>query len=272
MSNNKRYYWLKLTENFFEDDTIIYIESQPNGHKYINFYLKLCLKSLKTEGKLMRFVGENLIPYEIESLARLTNCEIDTVRAAMQLFEAIGIIQVLDTGAIYLTQIEEMVGSETDKARSMRRIRAEKNMQVTEGNIVTPMLPKCYPEYRDKSIENRDKSIEDTEYIISDEMNDTEYTASDEAVPDRFMNVYFYFLRKYQETFNKPHDQLSESALQKVLKAFQNEDITNEYIDVYFGSDEHKGLIGESDGSIFHFINPTVMDLCRARVAGSCYT
>ena len=89
MSNNKRYYWLKLTENFFEDDTIIYIESQPNGHKYINFYLKLCLKSLKTDGKLMRFVGENLIPYEIESLARLTNCEIDTVRAAMQLFEAI---------------------------------------------------------------------------------------------------------------------------------------------------------------------------------------
>ncbi len=115
-------------------------------------------------------------------------------------------------------------------------------------------------------------SIEDTEYIISDEMNATEYTASDEAVPDEFMNVYFYFLRKYQETFNKPHNQLSASALQKVLKAFQDEDITNEYVDIYFGSDEHKGLIGESDGSIFHFINPTVMDLCRARVAGSCYT
>lgn len=115
-------------------------------------------------------------------------------------------------------------------------------------------------------------SIENTEYIISDEMNDTEYTASDEAVPDRFMNVYFYFLRKYQETFHKPHDQLSASALQKVLKAFQNEDITNEYIDVYFGSDEQKGLIGESNGSIFHFISPTVMDLCRTRVAGSCYT
>lgn len=115
-------------------------------------------------------------------------------------------------------------------------------------------------------------SIENTEYIISAEMNDTEYTASNEAVPDEFMNVYFYFLRKYQETFNKPHDQLNASALQKVLKAFQDEDITNEYVDAYFGNDEHKGLRGESDGSIFHFISPSVMDLCRTRVAGSCYT
>ena len=108
--------------------------------------------------------------------------------------------------------------------------------------------------------------------IGKDSIENTEYTASGEAVPDRFMNVYFYFVRKYQETFNKPHDQLSASALQKVLKAFQDEDITNEYVDVYFGSDEHKGLIGESDGSIFHFISPNVMDLCRIRVAGSCYT
>ena len=112
----------------------------------------------------------------------------------------------------------------------------------------------------------------DKDSIGKNSIENTEYIISDEAVPDEFMNVYFYFLRKYQETFNKPHDMLSVTALQKVLKAFQAEDITNEYVDVYFGSDEHKGLRGESDGSIFHFISPTVMDLCRTRVAGSCYT
>ena len=133
---NKKYYWLKLTENFFDEDTIIYIESQENGEKYSNFYLKLCLKSLRTDGKLIRLVGENFIPYDIKSLARLTNCEIDTVRAAMQLFEAIGIIQILDTGEIYLTQVKEMVGSETDKAKIMRRLRAEKAQQMAIGNNV----------------------------------------------------------------------------------------------------------------------------------------
>ena len=158
---NKKYYWLKLTENFFDEDTIIYIESQENGEKYSNFYLKLCLKSLRTDGKLIRLVGENFIPYDIKSLARLTNCEIDTVRAAMQLFEAIGIIQILDTGEIYLTQVKEMVGSETDKAKIMRRLRAEKAQQMAIGNNVTGVLPECYTEIRDKSIEL--KSIDNKE-------------------------------------------------------------------------------------------------------------
>lgn len=167
MTDNKRYYWLKLTESFFDDDTILYIESQDNGEKYSNFYLKLCLKSLRTNGRLIRLVGENFMPYDVKSLARLTNCEIDTVRAAMQLFESIGIVQILDTGEIYLTQVKEMVGSETDRAKSMRRIRAEKAQQITEGNNVTPMLPQCYPEYRDKSIEI--KSIDNKEKNIKKE-------------------------------------------------------------------------------------------------------
>ena len=49
MSENKRFYWLKLQEDFFEDDTIDFIESQENGEKYCLFYLKLCLKALKSE-------------------------------------------------------------------------------------------------------------------------------------------------------------------------------------------------------------------------------
>ena len=50
MGENKRYYWLKLQENFFDDDTIDFIESQESGEKYVLFYLKLCLKALKNEG------------------------------------------------------------------------------------------------------------------------------------------------------------------------------------------------------------------------------
>ena len=56
MSDNKRFYWLKLKEDFFDDETIRYIEEQENGIKYSNFYLKLCLKSLRTDGKLIRLV------------------------------------------------------------------------------------------------------------------------------------------------------------------------------------------------------------------------
>ncbi len=43
MSKNKKYYWLKLKEDFFERDEIKIIESQKNGKDYINFYFKLLL-------------------------------------------------------------------------------------------------------------------------------------------------------------------------------------------------------------------------------------
>lgn len=137
MSESKKYYWLKLKSDFFDDDTIKFIEEQENGIKYSNFYLKLCLKSLKTDGKLIRLVGETLIPYDINSLSKLTGVEFDTVRSAMQLFESIGLIKILESGEIYLSQIDELIGSETDKAQIMRRIRAEKKI----GNNVTQMLP-----------------------------------------------------------------------------------------------------------------------------------
>lgn len=122
--SNKRYYWLKLNENFFEDDTVAWIEEQDNGKDYIIFYLKLCLKSLTDDGYLIRYVGEKLIPYDIKALSKLTNTDYDTVKVAMNLFLEVGIISQLDSGELYLNQINEMIGSETDAAQRKRKQRA----------------------------------------------------------------------------------------------------------------------------------------------------
>ncbi len=170
MTKTKRYYWLKLPEDFFDDETIRYIEEQDNGVAYTNFYLKLCLKALKTDGVLMRLVGEKYLPYDFSSLARLTGTPVDTVRSALFLFQKIGLVTVTDSQGIYLKQLSEMVGSETDKAKLMRKKRAEKTLEIENGNNVTSIsnevtrnsnnvtlngniVEKCYPEYRDKSIE-----------------------------------------------------------------------------------------------------------------------
>ena len=156
MSENKRYYWLKLKEDFFEDDTIQWLEEQENGTEYTLFYLKLCLKSLKTEGSMMRYVGERMMPYDKKALAKITNTDIDTVVVAMELFKSIGLIDVYETGEIFLKQISEMTGSETSKAELMRRKRARDSM----SNNVTALLPdvtETLPRVRDRE---RDKEIE----------------------------------------------------------------------------------------------------------------
>lgn len=167
----KKYYWLKLKEDFFDDDTIEWIEDQPNGSTYALFYLKLCLKSLKTNGVLIRNVGDMLIPYDAKKLGEVTRTDVDTVRVAMELFQKIGLIQILENGEIFLSQLENMVGSETSKAQLMRNKRARDKQKALEepkkdgGNNVTSALPNCYTEIeiekeKEKDIE-KEKELTD---------------------------------------------------------------------------------------------------------------
>ena len=125
---DKKYYWLKLKEDFFEEDTLAWLEEQTNGKEYCLFYLKLCLKSLKTNGILIRNVGQILIPYDVKKLGEITKTDIDTVTVAMELFKKIGLIQILDNGEIYITQLEQMVGSETKWAKYKKKERELKKL------------------------------------------------------------------------------------------------------------------------------------------------
>ncbi len=138
----KKYYWMKLREDFFDDDAIEWLEEQPKGKEYALFYLKLCLKSLKTNGLLIRTVGTILVPYDTKKLADITKTDYDTAIVAMELLKNIGLVEILETGEICLPRMEEMIGSETDKAVLMRKLRAQKNL--IEGNNVTQMLPDSY--------------------------------------------------------------------------------------------------------------------------------
>lgn len=162
MDDSKRYYWLKLKEDFFEDDTIQWLEEQENGKEYTLFYLKLCLKSLSLDGKIVRIVGETLIPYDKKALAKVTNTDLDTVTVAMNLFVQIGLIDIMDTGAIYMKQIDEMVGSETNAAIRKRKYR----QTIEQGDNVPKLSQRSPTENRDKSLESREKSLEKEKHIV----------------------------------------------------------------------------------------------------------
>lgn len=168
MSENRRYYWLKLQENFFEDDTIDYIESQENGEKYVLFYLKLCLKALKNEGKLIRYVGELLLPYDAVGIAKLTKTDVDIVRSALVLFDNIGLIKRLETGEIYLTQLNEMVGTETSAAQRKRKQRIrEKTVQEIGCDNVTLMSQNGHTDIEIDIDKELDKEIESEEFATN---------------------------------------------------------------------------------------------------------
>jgi len=75
MTEEKRYYWLKLKRDFFKRHDIQIIESVPNGKDYVLFYLKLLAESIDHEG-LLRF--NDLIPYSEQMLSTITNSTLAT--------------------------------------------------------------------------------------------------------------------------------------------------------------------------------------------------
>ena len=120
MADNKKYYYLKLKENFFESDEAIILESMPDGYIYSNILLKLYLRSLKNNGLLM---FNNLIPYNTQMLATITRHQVGTVEKAIQIFQQLKLIEILDNGAIYMSNIQNFVGkssSEGDRKRAKR--------------------------------------------------------------------------------------------------------------------------------------------------------
>lgn len=182
MAKDKKYYWLKMKEDFFEEDTIQWLEEQENGKEYCLFYLKLCLKSLKTNGILIRNVGQILLPYDVKKLASMTNTNLDTVRIAMEVFKKIGLVQILENGEIYLAQLENMVGSESEWAKKKRQQRL--NAKIKDN--VHQLSPKCPTEIEIETeidIENRDKDIEIETTIIkgscSDNFNEIDISFED---------------------------------------------------------------------------------------------
>lgn len=151
---NKRYYWLKLKNDFFEGDEINWLEEQENGAVYILFYLKLCLRSLRSDGVLMRRVGKMEIPYDTKKLAEITGTPLPAAETAMALLTSAGLVEVQENGALFMPQMEDMTGSETERAAIMRKYRTPKTekenhsedsdreieVQSSNHNVIT-MLP-----------------------------------------------------------------------------------------------------------------------------------
>ena len=130
---NKKYYWLKLKRDFFKRHDIRIIEEMPNGKDYILFYLKLLLESIDHEGNL-RF--SDAIPYNEQMLSVVTNTNVDIVKAAMNLFIELNMIEVFDDQTIYMNEVEKLIGSETKWAEKKRLQRAK------EDNVLD-VSPKC---------------------------------------------------------------------------------------------------------------------------------
>ena len=126
MSEAKKYFWLRLTRDFFKRHDVRIIESY--GKEYVLFYLKLLCESIDHEGNL-RFSED--IPYTEEMLASITNTERSVAEKAIKALTDLKLMEVKEDGTFFLPKITEMIGSESDWAKKKREYRD--NPRTSEG-------------------------------------------------------------------------------------------------------------------------------------------
>ena len=168
LSDNKKYYYIRLKDSFFDSDEMKVMESMKDGYLYGNILLKLYLRSLKNDGCLM--LNER-IPYNAEMLATITGHQVGTVKQALTVFKDLGLIEVLDNGAIYMLDIQNFIGngsSDGDSKRANRRGIADK-CPTNVRQMSTRDIDRVRERDRDKDRnKDRDKDRDrDTENIIS---------------------------------------------------------------------------------------------------------
>ncbi|SFA70713.1 phage replisome organizer N-terminal domain-containing protein [Clostridium frigidicarnis] len=147
MADNKKYYYLKIKDNFYDTEDIKLLQSMENGYMYSDILMKLYLKSLKNNGKL---VFKDHIPYNPKMIATITGHNSVIVEKALSIFKDLGLIEILDNGAIYMLDIQNFIGkssSEGDRKREYRKkIEAEKNNTLLIGQVSGQMSDEHPPE------------------------------------------------------------------------------------------------------------------------------
>lgn len=230
---NTKFYWLQLKEDFFDDDAIQWLEEQkPNGRDYAYFYLKLCLKSLRTNGILIRNVGEILIPYDNEKLAELTKIDFDTVTVAMELLKKIGLVKILGNGEIYISQIESLIGK-----KSIGAFKKQQQRMLGSGQEVDNCPPDIEIELeiekeieidKDKTVKNEskkqknknDEKIHFAEFVA---MTNTEYEKLVSAHGKKFADQCITILDNYKGSKGKRYKNDYRAILSWVVDKVQKE-------------------------------------------------
>lgn len=231
---SKKYYWIKLKTDFFDEPTIDFLLSQKNGCEYIVLYQMICLKTANSNGVLKTNIGEMMVPYDVNKIVRDTKYfDFDTVTVALELYKKLGLIYENGDGILSISKFAEMIGSESSSAQRVRKYRERKALQcnenVTDSNVTKaedkPLH--CNIDIRDKSIDIRDKIIDkdNKEKNIYGEFNNVLLTDEEyEKLKDRNLLYLIENLSSYMASKNKKYKSHYATILTWARKNKPNED------------------------------------------------
>ena len=221
MSNEKRYYWLRLKEDFFTSKRIKKLRKLAGGDTYTIIYLEIQLKAIKNGG-ILRWTG--LEDNFAAELALDLDEDEDNVKFTLAYLLKYGLAESSDNINFLFPYAVENIGSEGASAKRMRDMRAK----LKESSLPPPQLPAdtvtlCEHRYgekeREKELESEKELELELEQDISNNNDNNNQPDDAERAVDEFsvrsgadLSAYLSITPKLREQVKKVTKRIFEKA------------------------------------------------------------
>lgn len=218
MTENRRCYYLKVKENFYDSEAMKILEDLQDGMIYSNLLMKMYLMSLKNNGILMLTDRK---PHTPQTIATCTRHQVGTVERALRVFIEFGLVEVLNDGAFYMSDIQLLIGqSSTEGERKKReRLRLQEQNLLPAKTDICPTISevdKCPPileikkEIDIESEKEREKEMGQSTPVVYGRyknifLTDMELSELQTELPDTW-DFYINRLSEYMASKGKSYD------------------------------------------------------------------
>lgn len=195
MSNpNKKYYWLKLKDDFFRQKEIKKLRKIAGGDTYTIIYLKMLLLAIKNDNKLYFDGVEEDFASE---LALDLDEEEDNVKITLSFLLRQGMVEMINEEEFLMTRCEDMIGAESSSASRVRKFREKKKLQENDGKMLQCNADVTESNKNVTTETDTEKEIEqETELDIETEketkLEQQQYIERKDAVD--LVRIYFHYL------------------------------------------------------------------------------
>lgn len=185
MAEEKRYFWLKLNQDFFDSKRIKKLRRMAGGDTYTIIYLKMQLLALNNDG-IITWTGleENIA----DELALDLDEAADDIKVTLTYMLHCGLCETSDNVNFFLPYVVQNTGSEGSSAKRKREQRArEKALAREKCDNVTQLSAQC-PQMSAQRHGEKDKDKEEEE-DIEQERKYAGARAREEKPVDNFFDV-----------------------------------------------------------------------------------
>lgn len=125
----KKYYWLKLKEDFFNNIRMKKLRRIAGGEIFTIIYLKMQLLSLQNEGAL---IYEGIEETFTDEIALKIDEDPENVKLTCIFLQNCGLIEQTNGNTFVLTETVDCIGKESESAKRMRKLRENNNAKRLE--------------------------------------------------------------------------------------------------------------------------------------------